>query len=209
MNLINREKGPANPYQPGVYMLTGINGIGKSTVVDAIARDNPEVIPLHASHELRGLFGGISREKLELLTPEEKLSRMVVHFTEIFDRNLNNKRAVIMDTHLLVPIRKEDGTVLYEDIWSHEYASHVKSMAMLSASPESVRRWRLEDELATGRRRNVDTAAIAADQKMNIAKFNRLCADGHLPNNSSLVENQNGQLDATQLAVERVFRAES
>lgn len=208
MRLINRENEPTEPYKPGVYMLTGINGIGKSTVVDAIAHGSPETVPLHASHELRRLFGDISREELELLTPEEKLSRMVVHFTTIFDRSLNDEKAVIMDTHLLVPIRKDDA-VLYEDIWSHEYASRITSMAMLSANPESVRRWRLEDEVVTGRKRNGDTAAIAADQEMNIAKFKKLYADGQLPSRSSIIENQSEQLDATRLAVERVFRVES
>lgn len=205
MHLINRENGPTEPYKPGVYMLTGINGIGKSTVVDAIAHDNPETIPLHASHELRKLFGDISREELELLTPEEKLSRMVVHFTTIFDQGLNDNQAVIMDTHLLVPIRK-DNDVTYEDIWSHEYAPYVSSMAMLSADPTAVRGWRLEDERATGRKRNTDIFAIAADQEMNIARFKMLYADGRLPNSSSVVENQSGQLDETRAAVEQAFK---
>lgn len=207
MHLINRENGPIEPYKPGVYMLTGINGIGKSTVVDAIAHDSPETIPLHASHELRRLFGNISREELELLTPEEKLSRMVVHFTAIFDQSLDDNRAVIMDTHLLVPIRK-DNDVTYEDIWSHEYTPYVSSMAMLSADPTEVRGWRLEDERATGRKRNTDTAAIAADQEMNIARFKVLYTDGQLPSNSSVVENQSGQLVETRAAVERAFRVE-
>lgn len=207
MHLINREGGPTAPYQPGVYMLTGINGIGKSTIVNEITEGHPEAIPLHASHELRGLFGNISREELELLTPEEKLSRMVVHFTTIFDRNLNDKKAVILDTHLVVPIRK-DSSVLYEDIWSNEYVSYVTSMAMLSADPGSVRQWRLGDELATGRKRNTDIDAITADQEINIAKFKRLYTDGRLPNSSGIVKNRNGCINKTRLAVERIFKAE-
>lgn len=117
------------------------------------------------------------------------------------------KKAVILDTHLVVPIRK-DSAVLYEDIWSNEYTSHVTSMAMLTADPESVRRWRLEDELATGRKRNTDTDAITADQEVNITRFKRLYTDGQLPSSSSIIENQNGCMDETRLAVERVFKEE-
>ena len=131
---------------------------------------------------------------------------MVVHFATIFDQGLNDNQAVITDTHLLVPIRK-DNNATYEDIWSHEYAPYVSSMAMLSADPTAVRGWRLEDERATGRKLNTDIFAIAADQEMNIARFKILYADGQLPNSSSVVENQSGQLDETRAAVERAFKA--
>lgn len=205
MNLINRENGITEPYQPGVYMLTGINGIGKSTLVDAIAVDHPEIKPVHASQELRGLFGNVSREELELLTPEEKLSRMVIHFTTIFDRSTNDDQAVMMDTHLVVPIRKEDSLV-YEDIWSSEYTPHVSSMAILSAEPASVRQWRLEDEITTGRKRSTDVQAIAEDQDVNISRFEQLLSEGQLPAGSNIVINHSGRINEAREAVESVFR---
>lgn len=186
-------------------MLTGINGIGKSTLVDAIAVDHPEIKPVHASQELRGLFGNVSREELELLTPEEKLSRMVIHFTAIFDRSMNDDQAVMMDTHLVVPIRKENSLV-YEDIWSSEYAPHVSSMAMLSAEPASVRQWRLEDEITTGRKRNTDVRAIADDQDVNISRFEQLMSEGQLPAGSGVVTNFSGRIGEARKAVEAIFR---
>lgn len=205
MNLINRENGITEPYQPGVYMLTGINGIGKSTLVNAIAVDHPEIKPVHASQELRGLFGNVSREELELLTPEEKLSRMVIHFTTIFNRSLNDNQAVMMDTHLVVPIRKENSLV-YEDIWSSEYTPYVSSMAMLSAEPESVRQWRLQDEATTGRKRNTDVRAITDDQDANISRFEQLLSEGQLPVGSGVVTNLSDRMDEARKAVETVFR---
>ncbi len=68
-------------------------------------------------------------------------------------------------------------------------------MVMLSTNPSAAREWRLEDERATGRMRNTDIFAIAADQEMNIARFKMLYADSQLPNSSSVVENQSGRLD--------------
>lgn len=202
MNLVNTER--AEPYTPGVYMLTGVNGIGKSTIVDSIAADHPETVAVHASLELRELFNGISREELELLKPEEKLAKMVVHFTAQFERTLEENKAVLLDTHLLVPIRK-DRSVVYEDIWSDAYAPYVSSMVMISADPVDIRAWRLRDEAATGRKRNSDVADITSDQDQNIARFQSLVHSGSLPEESQLVKNNHGSIEATRADIEDIF----
>ncbi len=194
----------AQSYEPGVYMLTGINGSGKSTVVDMIAASRPGVISVHASLELSKLFNGSSREELETLSAEEKLGRMVAHFTTLFDQSMNDNRAVIMDTHLLVPIRK-DGNVTYENIWSDEYSRYVRSMAMITATADTIRGWRLRDEAQTGRIRNVILSDIEADQTANIDLFHGLIADGSLPDSSRIVESVDGGLAEVTRNVEAVF----
>lgn len=203
MKPINIER--TEPYSPGVYMLTGVNGIGKSTIVDSIAADHPETIALHASLELSKLFNGISREEMELLRPEDKLAKMVIHFTTQFEKNLEENRAVLLDTHLLVPIRK-DGSVVYEDIWSDAYTPYVTSMAMLSAEPSDIRAWRLRDEAITGRKRNCDVTDIASDQDVNIARFQSLIASKSLPKESKIVMNNHGLIAETRKTIESIFR---
>lgn len=193
------------PYEPGIYILTGVNGIGKSTIVDAIATNHPETVPLHASQELSQLFNGITREQMELLAPEEKLGKMVTHFTILFEQILESDRAAILDTHLLVPIRK-NGKLVYEDIWSDEYSPYVSSMAMLSAAPELVRTWRLEDEIKTGRKRSTDPGDITLDQNANLARFSELKSLGVVPAHSGIVENLENRLDDTREAIETIFR---
>jgi adenylate kinase len=194
-------------YEAGVYMLTGINGIGKSTIVDTISNDHPEVVPLHASHELRTLFNGISREELERLDAADKLSRMVLHFTAIFDQIANDGKAAMLDTHLLVPIRTQEG-VTYENIWSDSYAPYTNSMVMLTADPTDVRDWRMEDELATGRKRNVNVDDIETDQLANIAAFHDLREQGVFPQASQIVQNTDGRIDETRQSIEAIFRAQ-
>ncbi len=206
MNLIDTSK--EAPYSPGVYMLTGINGIGKSTIVDQIASEHSEVVAVHASLELRNLFGNVTREELELLKPEDKLAKMVVHFTARFDEAIENQQAVILDTHLLVPIRKEN-SVVYEDIWSNAYTPYVNSMAMLSASASDIRAWRLRDEAATGRKRNTDIQDILLDQDQNIARFQSLLSMGSIPPHSKVIENSNGSIQATRAEVESIFNTQS
>lgn len=191
-------------YRPGVYMLTGINGTGKSTIVDRIAVERPKIVPIHASLELSKLFNGISREEMEKLSAEEKLGRMVAHFTTTFERSLDANKTVIMDTHLLVPIRKEDD-LNYEDIWSDEYSQYTEAMVMLTASPDTIRGWRLRDEALTGRKRSTEVIDIAADQDANTARFSELVAEGSLPSRSQVVENVDGGLADVQRMVEAVF----
>lgn len=193
-------------YTPGVYMLMGVNGIGKSTIVDRIAADNPEVVPMHASKELSALFGGITREEMESLRPDEKLAKMVVHFTSQFDKALDNDKAIILDTHLLVPIRK-DGLVAYEDIWSDAYTPYTTSAAILSAHPSDIRSWRLRDEADTGRKRNTEAVDIQIDQDKNLARFKDLQETGSLPEKAEIVNNHHGSLSLTRLAIEEVFRS--
>lgn len=194
-------------YEAGVYMLTGINGIGKSTIVDAIASDHPEIIPLHASHELSKLFNGVSREEMEALDPTEKLARMVIHFTSIFEQITNEGGAVLLDTHLLVPIRSEQG-VRYENIWSDDYTPYASSMVMLTANPTDVRDWRLADERATGRKRSVKIDDIAADQLANTSAFHALKASGSLPSTAQVIENTDGYIEDTRQSIEDIFRTQ-
>lgn len=204
MNLI-REKTPLD-YSPGVYMLMGVNGIGKSTIVEQIAAANPEVIPMHASKELSTLFGGITREEMESLRPEDKLAKMVMYFTAQFDDALTDDKAVLLDTHLLVPIRKEN-SVVYEDIWSDVYTPYVSSAVILSARPSDIRAWRLRDEVETGRKRNTDIIDIQSDQDQNVARFNSLRKTGSLPEASKVIKNNHGSLRLTRLTIEEIFKS--
>lgn len=203
MNLINAER--KVPYEPGVYMLTGVNGIGKSTIIDSITAEHPETVALHASLELSKLFNDISREQMELLRPEDKLAKMVIHFTTQFEKNLDENKAVLLDTHLLVPIRKSS-SVVYEDIWSDAYTPYITSMAMLSAEPSDIRAWRLRDEVNTGRKRNCNIIDIASDQEQNIARFRSLLVNGSLPKESKIVLNNHGLITETRKIIESIFQ---
>lgn len=203
MNLVDAQ--PREPYTPGVYILTGVNGIGKSTIVDAIAANRPEMVALHASFELRQLFNGISREELETLKPEEKLAKMVTHFTTQFENALAEEKTVLLDTHLLVPIRK-DRSVVYEDIWSDAYTPYTSSMVMLSAEPSDIRAWRLRDEAETGRMRNSEVTDITSDQNQNLARFESLLSGGSIPAQSQVVKNSHGSIDETRKDIEAIFR---
>jgi adenylate kinase len=188
----------------GVYMLMGVNGVGKSTVVEEISASSESTIVIHASEELRGLFGGMSRQELETLRPEVKLGKMVTHFTVLFDRHVNNDKAVLFDTHLLVPIRK-GGSVTYENIWSNDYSQYVSDVVMLEADPAVIRKWRLYDREVTGRVRDVSVENIIQDQILNTVEFENLVAKHAIPATSTLLRNEDGDIEQTFTIVKKKF----
>jgi adenylate kinase len=172
-------------------MFMGVNGVGKSTLTEMIGAALPDTLTVHASQELRRMFGVATQQELEELSPDEKLSRRTTHLLEIFRRAQMDGHSVLLDTHLLVPIRK-DGAVRYENTWADEYTEYVAGAYMLRADPADIRDWRELDAAATGRRRDLSIENIDADQQLNIGEFTALVDRGALPEGSKVIENRAG-----------------
>jgi len=179
----------ANP--EGVYMFMGVNGVGKSTLTEMISAAFPDALTLHASRELRRILGVATREELEELSPDEKLSRRTAHLLALFRQAREDRQLVLLDTHLLVPIRK-DGAVRYEDTWSDEYTGYVSGAYMLTADPTNIRDWRELDMATNGRRRDLSIENIGLDQQLNVDRFTVLIDRGALPSESQIIENRAG-----------------
>lgn len=181
-----------------VVALMGVNGTGKSTLTDRLADRLPKTGVVHASHELRALFGGISREQQNKMSIEDRLGEIATHLSGVFDQRLNDNDRVLFDTQLLVANSGENPTRTYESAWSDRYGLYLASAAMLLASPGMISQWRHEDGIRTGRMRDLSEANIAQDQQANLDYFNELIADGSLPSNSEVFHNEDGKLDQTE-----------
>jgi adenylate kinase len=174
-------------------MFMGVNGVGKSTLASDVATAFPDALRLNGSAELRRLFGGVSREELERLDPAQKLGRRAAHFLELFRRATADHKLVLMDTHLLVPIRSDD-SVRYENTWHDGYSAFVAGAFMLTADPRDISAWRALDQERTGRTRDLAAENIAIDQELNVAEFRTLIDREALPPNSQIIENGDGLL---------------
>lgn len=175
----------------GVYMFMGVNGVGKSTLVEGLAPHLPEARVVHASAELRKLFGGLSYAELEQIDPVEKLQRRADHFTKLFHEVHSQSGLVLMDTHLLVAIR-QGPDVRYENTWSPNYSEFVHGAFMVTANPADIRTRRERDIAATGRVRDIDEFNIRQDQELNVQEFESLIAAAHIPSNAEVVSNDEG-----------------
>ncbi len=177
-------------------MLLGINGVGKSTIAEKLICRVPGSVALSGSKILMTIFGGVSREELEKLSATEKMSMMELAFVEIFERH-STSQLVVLDTHLVVPIRKS-GTLVLENIWSPRYAPYVRSVCFICASPGDIRQRRLTDERLTGRARDTNLGNIRSDQDLNLASFEEIIVPDF---ESMILQNANGQVD---LVVDRI-----
>lgn len=156
------------PKAKSVHMFMGVNGVGKSTLTEMIGVILPDTLTVHVSQELRRMFGVATQLELEELSPDEKLNRRTAHLLEIFRRARAEGNTVLLDTHLLVPIRK-NGTVRYENTWADDFTEYTAGAYMLRADPRDIRDWREADMAATGRERNLSLEDIDTDQQLNIA----------------------------------------
>lgn len=155
-----------------VCFLFGINGVGKSTLARAAAERLPGLSVVSASSALRSALGGMTREALEALGPEEKQAALRQALIDAF-RERRAASTVVCDTHLIVPIRRE-GIVRYERMWETEYEPFVSRLILVTASPADILRRRRADAESGVRSRDTDPDAIDADARVNDEEFTRL-----------------------------------
>jgi len=178
-----------------VFVLFGINGVGKSTIARALAERVPDSAALSGSELLMRAFRGLDRYQLEILSPEEKMRLLVPAFLQAFEQHASARR-IILDTHLVVPIRKS-GRLVLENVWSDAFMPHVGSAFFVSSGPEEILRRRVRDYRATGRQRDADIDHIRRDQEINLRVFEETFASFASSSKTSVIMNEELRLDDT------------
>ena len=185
-----------------VFAFMGVNGTGKSTITDRLSDRIPGTGVVHASHELRTLFGGISREQQNKMSIEDRMGEIATHLTHVFDQNLTENDRVLFDTQLLVPTPEStDQQRTYESAWSDAYGPYLASAVMFLAPPSTIRAWRYEDGIRTGRERDLSEANIDQDQHANVDYFRQLIARRSMPLSSKIIHNEDGMMEQTEQLV--------
>ena len=158
-----------------VCFLFGINGVGKSTIAEAIKKLVPECMHVSASLVLREVFGSVTREDLERMDPASK-HRMLRTGLVAALGGAADAPLVVCDTHLVVPIRKGQAPVVYEEMWDEAFMAFGRAFCNVVSTGELILYRRQHDEATTGRRRNVCPSDIEADAERNAAAFRGLFA---------------------------------
>lgn len=170
-----------------VVMLVGINGVGKSMLAKMLHDSLSDSFLIAASEVLMQLFGGVSRDILERLSPDEKMRMMEPAFIELFEHN-KLSRFILFDTHLIVPIRKE-GTIVFENIWSSKYLPYINRAYFITSNPQDIFNRRVSDYQKTGRKRDIDLDNIKRDQHVNLCVFEEIICPAV---KSKIVTNKDG-----------------
>ncbi len=170
-----------------VIVFFGINGVGKSTLVKKIVDDYPIIKSMSGSEILMKAFGGVNRQQLEIISPEEKLRMIEFACIEAFERYQQAKYC-LLDTHLVVPIRKA-GTLILENMWSIKYLPYIQKAYLMIGDPQEILERRIRDESVIGRKRDLNIANIISDQEINLMVFKELI----VPNlDSEIIISKNG-----------------
>ena len=175
----------------GLYLLMGVNGVGKSTLAEELAATCEGARVIHASQELRRMMERLDNQLAEQLTNEEKLSMRVAHLVDLFRTAREVRGIVFVDTHLLLPTR-EGESVTYTNFWSDGYIPYVTKAYMLTAHPADIEARRRADQIATGRVRDLSEDNIRLDQEANVNAFMQLVYRGAVPPGSSTLKNATG-----------------
>ena len=170
-----------------VVMLVGINGVGKSMLAKMLHDSLSDSFLIAASEVLMQLFGGVSRDILERLSPDEKMRMMEPAFIELFEHN-KLSRFILFDTHLIVPIRKE-GTIVFENIWSSKYLPYINRAYFITSNAQDILNRRVSDYQKTGRKRDIDLDNIKRDQHVNLCVFEEIICSAVT---SKIVTNKDG-----------------
>jgi adenylate kinase len=145
-----------------VCFLFGINGVGKTTLVHELSARISGSIIINASEKLREVFGGLTREQLERLAPEEKKNAMGSALLKTFIAS-GDAPIILCDTHLTVPIRKAGVLLRYERMWNAAFESFAMCFCLITAPSDTVMERRKDDLLNGIRSRDIDPKNIAAD----------------------------------------------
>lgn len=97
-----------------VVCVFGVNGSGKTALLQAVSDLLPGVVIFRGSTILKESLGVASYETLEAMSSEEKKSALI-NGISVSVRNAPD-RIILVDTHLIVPIRKL-GALIIEDMW--------------------------------------------------------------------------------------------
>lgn len=155
-----------------VVVLLGINGVGKSTIARRLECALPGSVTVSGSAVLMDSFGGVNRQNLERLSAGEKMRVMEPALLEAFERH-QAANHIILDTHLVVPIRKS-GNLVLENVWSEKYVPYVRQVFFIISDPREIMDRRIRDFESTGRQRDVDLVHISRDQDINRIVFEEI-----------------------------------
>lgn len=184
-----------------LFVLFGVNGVGKSTIASNLGALKTDSVTLSGSELLMDAFRGLNRFQLEGLSPEEKMHMLEPAFLEAFQRN-NGKRFVILDTHLVVTIRKS-GKLVLENVWSERFIPLTAHVFFVSSDPLEILQRRIRDSEISGRKRDLNMEHVRRDQEINLSVFEETFATTAIP--STIVTNEESRLSEVVESIARIL----
>lgn len=174
----------------------GVNGVGKTALLQAISDMLPDVIVARGSTILKEALGVALYETLELMPMAEKKKVLIAGMSSLIQSSSN--RLVIMDTHLVVPIRRFAAMTL-EDMWEDEMLQIFQGFVYITANPLMVSERRRMSSERTLRAMRATLQMCVEDIRLNAERWDEICK--RMPNKKVIVNDQSLLVGAEKIVV--------
>jgi len=122
--------------QPIVLCVFGVNGVGKTTLLEAMAQAHaPSITVIRGSTILKEALGVASYDALERTPPAEKKQALLQGIQGVTEKPPSP--ITVVDMHLVVPIRQANGLTV-EDMWDDCLAECIHGFLYITAPANTV-----------------------------------------------------------------------
>jgi adenylate kinase len=154
-----------------VVCVFGVNGSGKTALLQAVSDLLPGVVIFRGSTILKESLGVASYETLEAMSSEEKKSALI-NGISVSVRNAPD-RIILVDTHLIVPIRKL-GALIIEDMWDDSMSELFHGFVYVTAPSSTVSERRKSSEERVLRKAHSTAQMCAEDLQSNALRWDEI-----------------------------------
>ncbi|MCQ1535390.1 AAA family ATPase [Methanosarcina sp. KYL-1] len=136
------------------FCFTGIRGTGKTSLLNKVKPQNPEVHCISGSDVLREIMGEEAYSGFEFLPEEEKYAYRLKINERLNKIQISTGKHLLVDSHLTVYNLK---TGYIDNIFTHRDYEFYTDLVLLDSTPEKVYQYRIKD---TRKKRIVDQEII-------------------------------------------------
>lgn len=151
----------------------GVNGAGKSALLEAVLEMHPNMIVVRGSTVLKETLGVASYEALESTPATVKKRAIIEGIAAVIESTAS--LITIVDTHLVVPIRTS-GELVIEDMWDDAMPRIFRGFVYVNAHPSVIAERRRMDGERLLRVMNSVPQLCAEDLQLNAVRWDELSA---------------------------------
>ncbi len=124
------------------FCFTGVRGTGKTSLLNKVKPQNPEVHCISGSDVLREIMGGEAYSGFEFLPEEEKYAYRLKINKRLNKIQLDTDKHLLVDSHLTV-YNLKTGDI--DNIFTHRDYEFYTDLVLLDSTPEIVYQHRIKD----------------------------------------------------------------
>lgn len=173
----------------------GVNGVGKSVLLEAVQDIHPDAIVVRGSTLLKEALSVASYEALESMSSCVKKKAIIDSIIALTEDT--KSPITIVDTHLVVPIRKSHELTV-EDMWDDGLLGCFQGFIYIQAHPSMVSERRQINGDRVLRALNSSSEVCSEDLRLNACRWDEICPK--MQNKKVIVNDQSVFIGAMKIS---------